>query len=97
MRLTAADVAELRALARGLPPRADALLQQLLVDVVEVELRARRERERMRYEEERLRDVLAHTRRLVRAPVPDDDVGALLAEIDDLLGVPRRAIGRGGR
>ena len=85
MRLSAADVAELRALARGLPPRADALLDELLAAVVELELRARRERERMRLEQERLRDVLARARRLVRAPAWDDDVSALLAEIDDVL------------
>ena len=90
MRLSAADVAELRALARALPPRADALLDRLLVDVVELELHVRRERERMRLEQERLRDVLARTRRLVRAPAWDDDASSLLAEIDDVLG--RRAL-----
>ena len=94
MRLTAAEVAELQALARGLPPRADALLEQLLVDVVDLELRARRERERMRIEQERLRDVLARTRRLVRVPAPDDELGALLAEIDDALGARRRPFTR---
>ena len=86
------EIAQLRALAaRGAAP-ADAV-ERLVLDVVEMRMQLRRQLERMRLEQERLLDLLDRVRgsfvtRDVRRI--DDELDALVAEIDDALHVRLR-------
>lgn len=88
--LSDAEIARLRALAgRGSAP--PDVVEQLVVDLVEVRVQLRRQRERMWLEQERLLDLLDRVRAsfaFERIGRLDEEVEALFAEIDDALRAP---------
>ena len=97
--LTDADIADLRALCSEASFGADETAERLrgyashlILDLVAVQVQLRSQQRRARSELERLHDVLGRARpHLVggRRSLADDELGALLAEIDDVLARPR--------
>ncbi len=86
--LTDAEIAQLRAaISRRLTGEADvqSSISRLIVDLLAVRGELRRERERALAELERLHDVLGRTRPYLVRRAPDEELEALLTEIEDAL------------
>ncbi len=86
--LTDAEIAQLRAAgAYGLTAESDvqAAISRLIVDLLAVRGELRRERERALAELERLHDVLGRARPYLVRRAADEELEALLAEIEDAL------------
>ena len=93
--LSDSEIAELRAMflvgsdvglvtAEG-RARLHGYVSRLIVDLLAVRVELRQERRRALTEIERLRDVLTRARPHLSRRVADEDLAALLAEIEDVL------------
>ena len=86
--LTDAEIAQLRAASSRRPTResdVQSSVSRLIVDLLAVRGELRRERERALAELGRLHDVLGRTRPYLLRRAPDEDLEALLSEIEDAL------------
>jgi hypothetical protein len=92
--LSDAEIAELQALCSGSASheleRVRGYVSRMILDLLALRAELRRERERALAELERLHDVLSRTRPYVELRSLDDELEALLAEVEDALA--RRAL-----